>query len=99
MGSNAENTDSNTPLKDKYTVYFLFYLKSEDALPQVYFNGEWSHTYPKANGIVKKMDGKNVVLEGALKGKRIQLYCIGNSGYKEHGTFGPRIWGWLRTFK
>ena len=100
LGSNAPNTDDKTTLHDKYTVLFLFYMRSKDSSPMFYFNGEWTHTYPRAGKSDKIWDTKNVIQDGALKGKRIQLYAISNEAWKDHGSYGSTtFWEWLRSYK
>ena len=100
IGSNASGTDNKTTLHDKYTVYFIFYKKTKDSSPLFYFNGEWSHTYPRAGKSDKLMNSDNVVQQGLLKGKRLQMYAISNEAWKEHGKFGSTtFWDWVRSFK
>ena len=100
LGSNAPKTDNKTTLHDKYTVFFLVYMKTKDSPALFYFNGEWSYSYPRAGKSDKLMNSANVVQEGLLKGKRIQLYSISNEAKKDHGTYGSStFWEWMRSFK
>ena len=45
VGSNVNN-NTNASKHDKYTVYFLFYMETENSTPLWYFNGEWRTTRP-----------------------------------------------------
>ena len=105
LGSNAaenKNTgaNDNTTLHDKYRVYFLFYMKTKDSTPWFYFNGEWSHTYPRANENDNTLMSKaNVIQGGMLKGKRLQMYCFANGAWKDHGSYGLKpFWDWVRSY-
>lgn len=106
LGSNASDeaypgANDKTTLHDKYKVYFLFYMKTADSTPWFYFNGQWSHTYPRANANDDTLMSKsNVIQGGLLKGKRLQLYCFANGAYKDHGTYGKTpFWEWVRSYQ
>ena len=84
VGSNAKGTKTKSPQTtkhDKYTVYFLFYMKEKDSTPLFYFDGEWSTTFPKTSSGQDAWDGDNIVREGSLAGKRLQFYSVSNEAY------------------
>ena len=80
VGNNANDTAAATNTKhDKYTVYYMCYKQTESSPAVYYFNGAWSQESPRANGredLIKPQ--VNEIQVGALKGKRLQFYCISN---------------------
>ncbi len=111
VGSNWSNTkdkDGNeiiqtTTTKDKYTVYYLFYKRTKDSAPLFYFNGEWSNICPRVRLLPNKRNTywignyNEINVDGPLKGKRLQYYCISNEADK--GTVGSQgFWNWVKSF-
>ncbi len=104
VGSNATGTSSVTTKHDKYTVYFLFYMKEKNSTPMFYFDGQWTTSFPK-----DAWDSSNVIKEGKLKGKRLQFYSLSNQawtnengGYSFPGTTkeaNKKFWDWMKSFK
>lgn len=94
---------------DKYTIYYAFYVESENAKPWYFYNGTWTTTNPRYNaGADKKkgiIDGYNYIQEGDLKGLRIQYYLIVNQTGKNMYTGssndpnGTNIWGWMKAME
>lgn len=94
---------------DKYTIYYAFYVESENAKPWYFYNGTWTTTNPRYNaGMDKKkgiIDGYNYIQEGDLKGLRIQYYLIVNQTGKNMYTGdannpnGTNIWGWMKAME
>ena len=94
---------------DKYTIYYAFYVESENAKPWYFYNGTWTTTNPRFNtGIDKKkgiIDGYNYIQEGDLRGLRIQYYLIVNQTGKNMYTGsstdpnGTNIWGWMKAME
>ena len=80
VGNNANDTAAATNTKhDKYTVYYMCYKQTESSPAVYYFNGAWSQESPRANGRTDLNKPQvNEIQVGALKGKRLQFYCISN---------------------
>lgn len=111
-GSNAVNTSTLSPsttVHDKYTVYFIFYMKEKDSTPMFYFDGKWSTTFPKTSTGLDAWDENNIVREGSLQGKRLQFFAISNEAWRtENGGYyfpggdknaNKKTWNWMKSFK
>lgn len=101
VGSNNVNSQAGSykvSEHDKYTVFYAFYMETEDATPLYYYNGEWTKTNPRATGTTEVFSEYNVVKSGMLKGKRLQYYLISNQTGK--GSIdGSTLWNWLKSMK
>ena len=76
VGSNATGV-TNVSIVDKYTIYYAFYLESENAKPWYYYNGEWSTTNPRHNDSNKIFSQQNVIQSPyPHAGLRLQYYLI-----------------------
>lgn len=94
---------------DKYTIYYAFYMESENAKPWYFYNGTWTTTNPRFNAGSDKtkgiIDGYNYIQQGNLKGLRIQYYLIVNQTGKNMYTGnsndpnGTNIWGWMKAME
>lgn len=99
VGSNASNTKRWAPatkLHDKYTVYFLMYMKEKDSTPMFYYDGRWTTHYPDN----LEMNSNNIVQSGSLKGKRLQFYTISNNTYNDLNKKGfgtTEFWNWVKS--
>ncbi len=99
--SNTKSTDKTT-LKDKYTVYYLFYMRTKHSTPLFYYNGEWTNSHIRSDS--KKsalMDDLNYFQSGPLKDVRLQYYCISNRAYDSTRLdFGTNdFWKWVRSLE
>lgn len=94
--------DDSTPVHDKYTVYYAFYLETKDSPPLYYYNGTWVKTNPratqKAGGpkVTEIFDEHNVVKTGPLKGKRLQYYLISDRTGKNSGKISGAFWTMIK---
>ena len=100
VGSNWNNDNGagsyTVTEHDKYTVYYAFYMETEDAPPLYYYNGSWTKTNPRANGTKEVFSAANVIKEGPLQGKRLQYYLISNKTGK---SLSGNIWTWMKQMK
>lgn len=100
VGSNAAVKGSYTVTEhDKYTVYYAFYMETEDAFPWYYYNGSWTSTNPRATGTKEVFDSNNIVKSGELKGKRLQYYLISNKTSYTNSIADGNFWTWLKSMR
>ena len=94
VGSNAiGTTDAEASRTDKYTVYYAFYVESENSKPWYYYNGVWTTTNPRLGNSSLTFSSRNVVVS---TGKRLQYYLIANNTGME---LGDAFWQWLKKMK
>lgn len=111
VGSNcSSNSGYNNKVtdKDKYTVYYAFYMESKDATPYYYYNNAWTKKNPRwegSNTSNEIINQYNVVTSGSLKGKRLQYYLISETEEAEKyfgGSFAKnddKMWQKLKKMK
>ena len=104
VGSNATKGGLNYEVtqRDKYTVYYAFYMEKEDSAPWYYYNGDWTRSNPRATGTnssTEIFDGNNIVKKGALTGKRLQYYLISNKTRYTNSIKDGNFWNWLKSMK
>ncbi len=112
VGSNAKNNSSkkcNVTRHDKFTVYYAFYMKTENSEPLYYYNGEWTRVNPRmiisgTNSSNYKfsdefMNGDNIIQKGPLKNKRLQYYVISNQTKYPTSIQDGNFWNWLKGMK
>lgn len=88
VGSNI-NKNTNADIHDKFIVYFMFYMDSEDSKPIWYFNNEWRTTRPDTGEI----NSNNVIQVGDKAGMRLQYYVLSNkTGNNPGGSQGFMNW-------
>ena len=88
VGSNINN-NTNSDIHDKFIVYFMFYMDSEDSKPIWYFNNEWRTTRPDTGEI----NSNNVIQVGDKAGMRLQYYVLSNkTGNNPGGSQGFMNW-------
>ena len=106
VGSNSTKGTTKTftvTETDKYTVYYACYIETASSKPWYYYNGAWTTTNPRAEGITPIFDDWNIVQEGELQGKRLQYYviaCDESIRKKYKGTVSKNeFWLWLKSMK
>ena len=104
VGSNAEKGKAGNytvTVHDKYTVYYAFFMLTEDSDGWYFYNGEWTSTNPRADGTTFVFDGSNIVSSGMLQGKRLQYYLITNHNtkYQKDSIKSSAFWNWLKSMK
>ncbi|SEQ10754.1 prepilin-type N-terminal cleavage/methylation domain-containing protein [Lachnospiraceae bacterium NE2001] len=89
------NYDPDKHTKEKYTVYYAVYMKTEYSEPLYYYNGSWTKDNPKVLGVYK--DANMTTING--KEMKIQYYMITNLGtkslYTDYGN-DKNLWYWLK---
>lgn len=93
VGSNVNNS-TNANIHDKYTVYYMFYMDSEDSKPVWYFNNEWRTTRPDSSEI----DKSNKILVGEKTNMRLQFYVLSNKTGKNPGGC-QNFMNWYNSLK
>lgn len=105
IGSNCSNNVNNslvslTTKHDKYTVFYIVYIKEKGDEYLYYYNGEWTRTNPTKNGgnSSDNFTQYNYIQNGELQGKRIQYYLLsykGDYGFMTGGNNG--FWNHLKA--
>ncbi|MCR4791313.1 MAG: prepilin-type N-terminal cleavage/methylation domain-containing protein [Lachnospiraceae bacterium] len=101
VGSNAapEGHTYTVTEADKYTIYYAFYKETADSEEWYYYNGEWTTTNPRPNGVNSNkyfMNDYNIIKPGfPHEGLRLQYYLISN----HTGMNFDKLWTWMRNMK
>ncbi len=103
LGSNQVNDKAeahSVTAHDKYTVYYILYIKTEKSKPLYYYNGTWTKDNPRATGTTKQTEifsEYNVVKKGPLQGKRLQYYLLANG--RNDSVETSSFWNWVKGLK
>ena len=105
VGSNADPKPGShaytVTTADKYTVYYAFYMETENSKPWYFYNGTWTTKNPRLNDSSDLLDTGNVFVSGPLTGKRLQYYLISYNGtkYATNTVKDAEFWKWLKKME
>lgn len=92
-GYNADKSQ-----KDKYTVYYAVYMKTEKSDPLYFYDGVWTRDNPSAIGVYQT--GNITTING--KKMKLQYYLLSNKGNKSlYDGYSQKsddnLWWWLKN--
>ena len=109
VGSNLKGSNPVVSEIDKYTIYYAFYIESENAKPWYFYDGTWTTTNPRFGAGKNKdlgiINGNNYITVGNHKGLRVQYYLIVNHTGRnmyDGDASNPNninIWGWMKAME